>query len=72
MLYIAAAEKHLIKLDNARAKKQPAIPMHVCRLGNAPLFSSWPGSSRPSTSFFLERLKDVDARHKARHDGVKR
>jgi hypothetical protein len=28
------------------------------------LFSSWPGSSRPSTSFFISS-KDVDARHKA-------
>src|SRR4029077_3518136 len=31
-------------------------------------FSSWPGLSRPSTSFLLHRNKDVDARHKAVHD----
>jgi hypothetical protein len=30
-------------------------------------FSSWPGLSRPSTSFLLDG-KDVDARHKAGHD----
>src|SRR5690349_12038897 len=30
--------------------------------------SSWPDSSRPSTSF--ARPKDVDARHKAGHDAV--
>jgi hypothetical protein len=30
--------------------------------------SSWPGSSRPSTSFFLVASQDVDARHKAGHD----
>jgi hypothetical protein len=32
--------------------------------------SSWPGLSRPSTSLFGRELKqDVDARHKAGHDG---
>ncbi len=31
--------------------------------------SSWPGSSRPSTSCFGSGTKDVDARHKAGHDG---
>jgi lysophospholipase L1-like esterase len=32
--------------------------------------SSWPGLARPSTSFFTgERKQDVDARHKAGHDG---
>ena len=31
--------------------------------------SSWPGLSRPSTSFVIETSKqDVDARHKAGHD----
>jgi hypothetical protein len=30
--------------------------------------SSWPGLTRPSTSFF-SRYNDVDARHKAGHDG---
>jgi hypothetical protein len=38
------------------------------------LSASWPGSSRPSTSFFVsankESKQDVDARHKAGHDGV--
>jgi DNA-directed DNA polymerase III PolC len=29
---------------------------------------SWPGLSRPSTSFSKETIKDVDARHKAGHD----
>jgi len=31
--------------------------------------ASWPGLSRPSTTFF--RNEDVDARHKAGHDGGK-
>ncbi|MDB5579404.1 MAG: hypothetical protein JWR80_4580 [Bradyrhizobium sp.] len=31
-------------------------------------FLSWPGLSRPSTSFLLLGCKDVDARHKAGHD----
>jgi FAD/FMN-containing dehydrogenase/Fe-S oxidoreductase len=31
--------------------------------------SSWPGLSRPSTSSFSEMQQDVDARHKAGHDG---
>jgi hypothetical protein len=30
--------------------------------------SSWPGSSRPSTSFLPSGPEDVDARHKAGHD----
>ncbi|MSO67433.1 MAG: DUF2029 domain-containing protein [Pseudolabrys sp.] len=30
--------------------------------------SSWPGSSRPSTSTFSVQAQDVDARHKAGHD----
>jgi len=29
-------------------------------------FSSWPASSRPSTSFLLNYYQGVDARHKAR------
>ncbi|MGA8885729.1 MAG: hypothetical protein WB489_03585, partial [Pseudolabrys sp.] len=32
-------------------------------------YSSWPGLSRPSTSFLLVRCEDKDARHKAGHDG---
>ncbi|MGN6311820.1 MAG: hypothetical protein ACTHNN_19955 [Xanthobacteraceae bacterium] len=32
--------------------------------------SSWPGSSRPSTPYFLQYFQDVDARHKAGHDGL--
>src|SRR5262245_56786001 len=33
--------------------------------------ASWPGLSRPSTSyFFCSRKEDVDARHKAGHDGL--
>src|SRR5215216_448824 len=32
--------------------------------------SSWPGLSRPSTSYPPRVSKDVDARHKAGHDGV--
>src|SRR5437660_7179431 len=31
--------------------------------------SSWPGLSRPSTSLNLFMFEDVDARHKAGHDG---
>src|SRR3954469_1334561 len=34
------------------------------------LFASWPGLTRPSTSYFLPGIEDVDARHKAGHDGV--
>src|SRR5450755_2992514 len=30
--------------------------------------SSWPGLSRPSTSFLLQRCQDVDARDKPGHD----
>src|SRR5262249_35264654 len=30
--------------------------------------SSWPGLSRPSTSFLNARAEDVDARHRAGHD----
>ncbi len=30
--------------------------------------SSWPGLSRPSTSYFAARTKAVDARHRAGHD----
>src|SRR5450756_2680282 len=33
-------------------------------------FSSWPGSSRPSTAFLRESSEDVDARHKAGHDDL--
>src|SRR6478752_6012608 len=33
------------------------------------LSSSWPGLSRPSTSRRPCKIKDVDARHKAGHDG---
>jgi hypothetical protein len=33
-------------------------------------FPSWPGLSRPSTSYLAETLEDVDARHEAGHDGV--
>jgi hypothetical protein len=29
---------------------------------------SWPGLSRPSTSYFLKAKEVVDARHKAGHD----
>jgi len=30
---------------------------------------SWPGLSRPSTSFLLRGSEDVDARNKCGHDG---
>src|SRR5215470_13805536 len=33
--------------------------------------SSWPGLTRPSTSFWYAEKKDVDARHKAGHDEPK-
>jgi error-prone DNA polymerase len=32
--------------------------------------SSWPGLSRPSTTFLLLLQEDVDARHKAGHDDI--
>jgi hypothetical protein len=31
---------------------------------------SWPGLSRPSTSYSQQRKQGVDARHKAGHDGA--
>jgi hypothetical protein len=31
--------------------------------------SSWPGSSRPSTSFITSRKQDVDTRDEPGHDG---
>jgi hypothetical protein len=34
-------------------------------------FSSWPGLTRPSTSFLGVWSKDVDARRKAGHDEIK-
>jgi hypothetical protein len=37
-----------------------------------PFFSSWPGLSRPSTSFFRDWKENVDARHKAGHDSATR
>ena len=43
----------------------PAI--HVLLVGR--FNSSWPGLSRPSTSCLSLRGRDVDARHKAGHDG---
>jgi error-prone DNA polymerase len=33
--------------------------------------SSWPGLSRPYTPCWLDEKKDMDARHKAGHDGRK-
>src|SRR5439155_26391596 len=41
-----------------------------CPLKKARLsyFGSWPGLSRPSTSFLLRRREDVDARDKPAHD----
>src|SRR4051812_39264283 len=41
----------------------------VDRVRAGTLFSPWPGLSRPSTSYAVARKKDVDARHKAGHDG---
>jgi hypothetical protein len=41
--------------------------IHVLLVGR--LNSSWPGLSRPSTSCLSLRGRDVDARHKAGHDG---
>src|SRR5450755_622240 len=40
----------------------------VPRAPNA-TYSSWPGLTRPSTSFLSLQSKNVDARHKAGHDG---
>src|SRR5205085_609181 len=39
-------------------------PLAFCLLGG----SSWPGLTRPPTSFLPSDSKDVDARHKAGHD----
>src|SRR6188474_2303250 len=42
----------------------------VMGLGNTRHLPSWPGLSRPSTSFLLRYCQDVDARDKPGHDGV--
>jgi hypothetical protein len=42
------------------------IPMRVSSDSSTP---SWPGLSRPSTTLLLLSFQDVDARHKAGHDG---
>ena len=42
------------------------------RSGSGHRFSSWPGLSRPSTSFLPDWTKDVDARHNAGHDELNR
>src|SRR5215213_1457644 len=41
-----------------------------CSSRRGSLFSSWPGLARPSTTCFRNG-KDVDARHKAGHDGAR-
>src|SRR5262249_325490 len=46
--------------------RSPSSPRSM--MGIACPFSSWPGSSRPSTSYFIATPRDVDARHKAGHD----
>ena len=48
-------------------EKLPRKPI-VIVVGKDPATTSWPGSSRPSTSSLSQ---DVDARHKAGHDGGK-
>src|SRR4051812_31326970 len=40
-------------------------------IGFDPLSTSWPGLSRPSTTFMLHSFQDVDARHKAGHDELR-
>jgi 4-hydroxybenzoate-CoA ligase len=46
-------------------EKLPRGPVIIV-VGQTDISTSWPGSSRPSTSSLLQ---DVDARHKAGHDG---
>jgi hypothetical protein len=54
-----------------RAKDYPLSPV-MTKEGVADTYPqpSWPGLSRPSTPcLFRNRKEDVDARHKAGHDG---
>jgi benzoate-CoA ligase family protein len=51
-------------------EKLPRKPV-VIVVGNAPGTTSWPGSSRPSTSSRSATPQDVDARDKRGHDGGK-
>uniref|UniRef100_E6VFU0 Error-prone DNA polymerase n=1 Tax=Rhodopseudomonas palustris (strain DX-1) TaxID=652103 RepID=E6VFU0_RHOPX len=53
-------------IDEASASmNQPSASIHQLPT------SSWPGSSRPSTPLLRLSQQDVDARHKAGHDGGK-
>ena len=61
--------------NSAPPPAPPAAPRDTAaagRSGSGHRFSSWPGLSRPSTSFLPDWTKDVDARHKAGHDELNR
>jgi hypothetical protein len=45
-----------------------SVKLDVCR---RPLYPSWPGLSRPSTSTLFDCCKDVDARDKPGHDDLR-
>ena len=51
------------------AKRGPSRRGDGFALGLVSFSPSWPGLSRPSTSFPRQGIQDVDARHKAGHDG---
>src|ERR1700682_945837 len=57
---------------DGRGRSKNAAALLIVHHGRGIAPSSWPGSSRPSTSFFCYfEKKEVDAWHKAGHDGVK-
>src|SRR5581483_8020960 len=70
----AARTSHcLLNTQSSFPRKRRAVRGKKCGCKSAAddsLSPSWPGLSRPSTSF-LGVLKDVDARHKAGHDDCK-
>ena len=58
-------------IDVSRGASATGYPVLQCRLLPQAVphhRSSWPGLSRPSTSCFEARKKDVDGRHEAGHD----
>jgi hypothetical protein len=55
--------------DEIKELNPRSMQMSTGLSAHCPILLSWPGSTRPSTSFMLRRCKDVDARHKAGHDG---
>src|ERR1700693_6256419 len=63
-VFVIAAKRR--RLTSERGSKI-SVYAHGLKLNR---FPSWPGLSRASTPFLLRDCEDVDARHKAGHDGV--